>query len=123
LEVVPADRGRPLRRQLRWRKRDEGHTDDNESHRAAQEMGAFRQAALVWSTPADVGHPSQMAGFASVGLFCLLYIVRVSGEPMTELRWMPVFSVIEATRTVHAAHPTQATTKAPHLDEQAEDFR
>lgn len=35
---------------------------------------------------------------------------------------MPVFSVLEAIRTVHAAHPTEATGEPPHLEETAEDF-
>ena len=43
---------------------------------------------------------------------------------MEKSDWMPVFSVMEATRTVHGAHPTQATKKvaAAAAQEQEEDF-
>jgi hypothetical protein len=41
---------------------------------------------------------------------------------MEKSDWMPVFSVIEATRTVRAAHPTEATKKPPEAEVQEENF-
>jgi len=51
---------------------------------------------------------------------CILTAAR--GERMEKSDWMPVFSVIEATRTVRAAHPTEATKKPPETEVQEENF-
>ncbi len=41
---------------------------------------------------------------------------------MDKTDWMPVFSVIEATKTVHASHPTEAPAVPPEVEAQDEDF-
>jgi hypothetical protein len=40
---------------------------------------------------------------------------------MDKSDWMPVFTVIEATRIAHASHPSEAPAKPPQVDEQ-DDF-